>query len=107
MEQRDWLEKGRLAKVMYDTDFLKPALGTYIITRYPVPIEALRNFLLRPDIAPNPISEKSSDSRLNYKIGEAYLGEDKQKKEIYLITAGYEDSALVPIVEASYNQLPA
>jgi hypothetical protein len=90
MEQVDWYQNGGLEKVRNDNNFLKPRLGSYIVSRLPVPEQAHK------DLIPEPvISEKKTEQDTSL--------EDKpreQVSDIHILTVGYDQSQLAPVIDA-------
>lgn len=74
-EQKDWYEKQGLALVKLHHDSLKPTLGTYIVSREPVPEQAFQ--------------ELTSEQ-----------GPEKQGEGIHILTVGFDQSRLAPIINA-------
>ncbi len=75
-EQKDWYEKQGLGLVKLHHDSLKPTLGTYIVSREPVPEQASQELT----------SEQESAER--------------QGEGIHILTVGFDQSRLAPIINA-------
>ncbi len=86
MEQADWYQKGSLDRVKQNHDFLKPRLGTYVVSRLPVPEEVLKDLIPEP-AADEPASEQK-------------IPPQEQPLDIHILTVGYDQSRLAPIIEA-------
>ncbi len=89
MEQVDWYQKGGLDKVRQNYDFLKPRLGSYIVSRVPVPEEAWR------DLMPEPAASEPV-------VGQKTPPEEEPKEQpldIHILTVGYDQSQLAPIID--------
>ena len=86
MEQADWYQKGGLDKVRQNYDFLKPRLGSYVVSRVPVPEEAFRELMPEP-AAGEPASEQKTLPK-----GEPL--------DIHILTVGFDSSKLAPIIDA-------
>ena len=78
MEQERWYESQGLEKVKRDYDFFKPGLGTFVVSRHPVPEEFVRELV--PENAPG--------------IAETEL------RNIRVLSVGFDRSRLEPVVEA-------
>ncbi len=87
MEQSDWYQRGGLERVRHDHDFLKPRLGSYVVSRFPVPEEALGELTPQPAAGEPPAQTPLS-------------GVTAGQSDIHIIAAGYEASRLNPIIEA-------
>lgn len=83
--QPDWWEKGGLERARKDYDFLKPRRGTFVISRHPVPEAAVS------EVAPPPAAGKTET---------AGDGSAEQYGDIHILSVGYDQAQLVPIVEA-------
>jgi hypothetical protein len=70
MDQTDWYQKGGLDRVRQNYEFLKPKLGSYIVSRLPVSEEAFKELAKEPTM------------------------------DINILTVGYDRSQLAPIVDA-------
>jgi hypothetical protein len=90
MEQVDWYQKGDLDKVRQNYDFFKPRLGSYIVSRLPVPEEALRDLIPEP-VAIKPAPEQTTPLEEEPK---------EQPLDIHILTVGYDQSQLAPILDA-------
>ncbi len=90
MEQVDWYQKGGLDKVKQNYDFLKPRLGSYVVSRVPVPEEAWRELTPEP-AAGEPAPEQKTPPPEQPK---------KQPLDIHILTVGYDQSRLAPIIDA-------
>jgi hypothetical protein len=96
MEQADWYQQGGLDRVKRNHDFLKPKLGSYIVSRLPVPEEAFKELMPEP-VAREPAVEGATPIEPE---PEKVSGEpEKQPLDIHIITAGYNQSQLAPIIE--------
>jgi hypothetical protein len=86
MEQVDWYQKGGLDRVRQNYDFLKPRLGSYVVSRVPVPEEAWRELTPEP-AAGEPAPEQKTPPK-------------EQPLDIHILTVGYDHSRLAPIIDA-------
>ncbi|MFC1866431.1 hypothetical protein ACFLYB_06965 [Chloroflexota bacterium] len=89
MEQIDWYQKGGLEKVRQNYDFFKPRLGSYVVSRFPVPEEVLKNFMSDPAASKLAIEQKT-------------IPEEEPKKkllDIHILPVGYDKSQLIPIID--------
>ena len=89
MEQVDWYQKGGLDKVRQNYDFLKPRLGSYIISRLPVPEEAYKDLMPKPaanELAPEQKTPPEEEPK-------------EQPLDIHILTVGYDQSQLAPIID--------
>lgn len=96
MEQADWYQQGGLDRVKRNHDFLKPRLGSYVVSRLPVPEEAFK------ELMPEPVARESAVEGATpiEPEPEKVSGEpEKQPLDIHIITAGYDQSQLAPIIE--------
>jgi len=87
MEQKGWPEKEGLEKVMLHHDILKPRLGTYIVSREPVPEEVYKE-LVPEEVPQEPTPQQEPEKR----------GED-----IHILTVGFDQSQLAPIIDVLSN----
>lgn len=90
MEQVDWYQKGGLDKVRQNYDFLKPRLGSYVVSRLPVPEEAFRDLMPEP-AASEPAPEQETSPEEEPK---------EQPLDIHILNVGYDQSQLAPIIDA-------
>ncbi|MEE9583700.1 MAG: hypothetical protein V3W01_03460, partial [Dehalococcoidales bacterium] len=90
MEQVDWYQKGGLDRVRQNYDFLKPRLGSYVVSRVPVPEEAWRDLMPEP-AASGPVPEQKTPPEEEPK---------EQPLDIHILTVGYDQSQLAPIIDA-------
>jgi len=96
MEQADWYQQGGLDRVKRNHDFLKPRLGSYVVSRLPVPEEAFKELMPEP-VAREPAVEGATSIEPE---PEKVSGEpEKQPLDIHIITAGYDQSQLAPIID--------
>jgi len=86
MEQVDWYQQGGLDRVRQNYDFLKPRLGSYVVSRVPVPEEAWRGLMPEP-AAGEPAPEQQTPPK-------------EQPLDIHILTIGYDQSRLAPIIDA-------
>ncbi len=93
MEQEGWYQQEGLEKVKYYHDFLKPKLGTFVVSRVPVPEEAFK--ALEPQPVPE---EKPSEAA----AGEALPAEEAvtEPLNIHILEVGYDQTKLDPIISA-------
>jgi len=89
MEQVDWYQKEGLDKVRKNYDFFKPRLGSYIVSRLPVPEEAYK------DLIPEPVASKSAPEQKTAMEEEP----KEQPLDIHILTVGYDQSQLAPIID--------
>jgi hypothetical protein len=82
MEWADFFEKGELSNVKQNYDFFKPKLGSYIVLRLPL-----------PNITNEELMSKLTDEL------------SKEQPNIHVLAVGYDQSKLVPIIDAlsSFN----
>jgi hypothetical protein len=85
MEQADWYQKGGLDRVKQNHAFLKPKLGTYVVSRLPVPEEAFKDLIPEP-AAGEPASEQK-------------IPPQEQPLDIHILTVSYDQSRLAPIID--------
>ena len=97
-----WHQNGILAKIQARHKFFKPTLGTFIISRYPVPDEVSRMF------EPAPAIDAENDTRLE-KTGVEHAEtpvETVAEPPIRLISLeGYDAESLTPIVDTLYSAI--
>jgi hypothetical protein len=122
MVQEDWYQRGWLDKIKVRHDFFKPTLGTFIVSRYPVPDEAFK--ALQPGVTSNITLEAQAKAGLEmasavtpgaetttgaeprvYKVvgteTAPELKAEKAPRSIFIISAaGYDRKLLTPIIEA-------
>ncbi len=120
MVQEDWYQRGWLDKIKIRHDYFKPTLGTFIVSRYPVPDEAFK--ALEPEVPANITLEAQAKAGLettpvsvlgaeaapgaapleNTVAGTETAAEaGKNKRSIFILsTAGYDRKLLTPIIEA-------
>ncbi len=84
LEQADWYQQGELRRVRQNHDFLKPRLGSFVISRLPVPAEAFRELGQAVDGTPLVQPEGAASPPPN----------------IRLLSVGYDGAQLAPIVAA-------
>ena len=113
-EQKDWYEKEGLEKVKLNHDSLKPTLGTYIISMMPVPEKAYKE--LMPEQAPDePTPEVASMEHTPEQVSREPMVEQEQKPAqeqelekqevgIHILTVGFDQSKLEPVISALMNQ---
>ena len=106
MEQEGWYQQEGLERVKYYHDFLKPKLGTFVVSRVPVPEEAYK------EIGPQPAPEEASkelepqpapeEKPAKTAAGELLPGEEPvtEPLNIHILEVGYDQSLLAPIIEA-------
>jgi hypothetical protein len=104
--QPDWWEKGGLERVKKDYDFLKPRLGSYVISRHPVPEAALNEGAPttasgKPETTTNASSQPSPESS-EAASGLVAPAEEPsgQSRDIHILTVGFDQARLAPIAEA-------
>ncbi len=108
MEQKNWYEKEGLEKVKLNHDSLKPTLGTYIISRMPVPEQAYKE--LMPEQAPEGLTpEAASTEHTPEQVSSEPTAEQEQELEkqevgIHILTVGFDQSKLEPVISALMNQ---
>ena len=92
-EQKDWYTKEGLEKVKLHHDSLKPRLGTYVVSREPVPEQAFRELMseqVTQESMPKHIVEEPTSG------GEAETwGED-----IQILTVGFDQTKLGSVISA-------
>jgi hypothetical protein len=89
MEKDDWYGEEGVNKVKQNHDFFKPKLGSYVVSRLPVPEEIIKD-----------LSSKETINELGQKEGvppDEYS--KKQLSDINVLTVGYDRSSLAPIVD--------
>ncbi|RJO61842.1 MAG: hypothetical protein C4542_05400 [Dehalococcoidia bacterium] len=121
MVQEDWYQRGYLDKIKTRHEFFKPTLGTFIVSRYPVPDEAFKaletkvasqkaaearaetGLKIAPEVAPG---EKSTagvepqEKTLNGTEAALQVEAGKSTRSIFIISAaGYDRESLAPIIE--------
>jgi len=89
MEQVDWYQNGGLDKVRNDYDFLKPRLGSYVVSRLPVPEQAYKD-LIPEQVVREPATEQKTPLEEKPK---------EQVPDIHILTVGYDQSKLAPIID--------
>jgi len=116
MEQVDWYQKGGLDKVRQNYDFLKPRLGSYVVSRLPMPEEAHKELMPEPtageplaegeqvseeavaeQLAPGSAPEKVSGMPVSEQVPQK---PEKQPLDIHILTVGFNQSKLEPIINA-------
>ncbi|MHA2066433.1 MAG: hypothetical protein ACXABY_18835 [Candidatus Thorarchaeota archaeon] len=124
MEQADWYERGGLERVKLNHDLLKPKLGSYVVSRLPVPEEAFKELMPEPAASelptggPAPVEPEAEGVSGEMVVDQAATGpalegvsglpvseqapqeSEKQSLDIHILTVGFEKSLLVPIIEA-------
>lgn len=91
-EQKDWFEKEGLEKIKLHHDSLKPTLGTYIVSREPVPEQAYKE-LVPEQVSKEPASEQEQKPTREQEP-------ENQGADIHILTVGFDQSKLEPIVSA-------
>jgi hypothetical protein len=85
IEQEDWYQQEGLDRIRLHHNVFKPVIGTYVVSRWPVPEEAYKE--LEPVSAqvkePTPVEEP-----------------EKQAEGIRILTVGLDQSRLEPIIAA-------
>jgi hypothetical protein len=105
MEQADWYQKGGLERVKRNHDVLKPRLGSYVVSRLPVPEEAFRELVPEPVTVEPPAGgaapvEPEAEQVSGETVSEQAPQEpEKQPLDIHILTIGYDRSQLAPIIE--------
>ena len=118
VEQEGWYQQGWLERVKYYHDFLKPKLGTFVVSRVSVPEEAFKELepkpiadeaaaTERPETSELPVSEEGAEIRASKeKPAETVAGEALPAEEvvteplnIHILEVGYDQSLLAPIIE--------
>jgi hypothetical protein len=117
VEQEGWYQQGGLERVKYYHDFLKPKLGTFVVSRVPVPEEAFKELELkpiadeaaieRPETSELPVLEEgteilaSKEKPAETVAGEALPAEEAvtEPLNIRILEVGYDQSLLAPIIE--------
>ncbi len=84
VEQADWYQKGGLDRVKQNHAFLKPRLGSYVVSRLPAPEEAFKDLIPEP-AAGEPAPQEQPE---------------KQPLDIHILTVGFDSSKLAPIIDA-------
>lgn len=105
-EQEDWYEKEGLEKVKLNHDSLKPTLGTYIISRMPVPEQAYQE-LMPAQVPEEPTPEVASTEHTPEQVSREPTAEQELKKQevgIHILTVGFDQSKLEPVISALMNQ---
>ncbi|MHA2068277.1 MAG: hypothetical protein ACXABY_28275, partial [Candidatus Thorarchaeota archaeon] len=118
VEQADWYQQGILEKVRSNHDFFKPRLGSYLVSRLPVPEEAFKELMPKPatgspaaesaasiETSPEPISEQLELTRVTEESAserKSITEEDQEKQplDIHILTVAYDRFQLAPIIEA-------
>jgi len=90
MERNDWYQKDGLNEVKQNYDFLKPKLGSYVVSRVQVDEEVI-----------NKLTGKSADTETAPKQKPLQQEEnlEEQYRNIHIISAGYDQSQLTPIID--------
>jgi len=90
MERNDWYQKDGLNEVKQNYDFLKPKLGSYVVSRVQVDEEVI-----------NKLTGKSADTETTPKQKPLQQEEnlEEQYRNIHIISAGYDQSQLTPIID--------
>ena len=89
-EQQDWYDKEGLGKIKLDHDRSKPLLGTYVVSRESIPEQAYKDLITEESVAPT--------------LGEERLEQgDSKQAGIYILTVGFNQSKLQPIVSGLMN----
>ena len=89
MEQVDWYQKEGLDKVRKNYDFFKPRLGSYIVSRLPVPEEAYKDLMPKPAVSKLAPEQKTAPEE----------EPKEQPLDIHILTIGYDQSQLAPIID--------
>ncbi|UCE97766.1 MAG: hypothetical protein JSV74_00045 [Dehalococcoidia bacterium] len=76
MEETNWYQQGELEQVKHNYEFFKPYLGTYIVTRLPI-----------PDNTHKEIMQKLTDNSKGF------------QPNINVLSVGYDQTQLNPIIE--------
>lgn len=98
MTQKDWYEGEKLGKVKLHHSILKPRLGTFIVSRELVPEQADK------EVEPEQVSDESTLVEERKSIPQKELGE--QEPGIYMLTVGFDQSKLEPIIKTLMNEVP-
>jgi hypothetical protein len=102
MGKKEWAEKDGLEKVKLHHDILKPKLGTYIVSREPVPKEVVKDLVrgkFSEEIPREPSPEQKQPTR-SEPGAEALDEPEIQAKDIHFLSVGFDQTQLTPIVEA-------
>jgi hypothetical protein len=91
-EQKDWYEKQGLDEIKLHYDSLKPKLGTYVVSRELVSEQAYK------ELMPEEVSKGSASEQEQKPTQEQEP--EKQGAKIYILTVGFDQSKLAPIVDA-------
>jgi len=101
MEQKDWYQQEGLERVKLYHSVFKPRLGTYAVSREPVPEQAFKE-LLPEQFAEEPAAEAVSQEPVSEPEQEAASAEEHGERaaDIHILAVGFDKSQLVPIIEA-------
>jgi len=120
MEHADWYQQGGLKRVKRNHDFLKPRLGSYIVSRLPVPEEAFNELI--PELVAGELPaeheqvsgetavEQTAPGRATEGVSRLPVSEqvpqepEKQPLDIHILTVGFDQSKLEPIISILMNQ---
>jgi len=105
MEQKGWPEKEGLEKVRLHHDILKPRLGTYIVSREPVPEEVYKELVLRQVSEEAPQEPVPQQEQPPASEQEALPVDEPEKRgeDIHILTVGFDPSQLAPIISILMN----
>ena len=108
MGQKDWFEKGLLEKVKYNNNVLQPKLGTYVVSKERPPQQAYNEFIKIQAYDKSAPEEKfiepktKQDSKGSIQKQELELSQEleleKQEERINILTAGFDQHKLEPII---------
>lgn len=120
MVQEDWYQRGYLDRIKTRHEFFKPALGTFIVSRYPVPDEAFKaletevaaekaaggraeaGLKMAPEVSSGEkftAGVKPQEKTLNGTEAALQVEAGKSARNIFIISAaGYDRESLTPII---------
>jgi hypothetical protein len=117
--QKNWYQREGMKKIRHHHDILKPKMGTYIVSREPVPEQAYRELEVTPEdaasetapasrepapeqVAGKPALEEASKEPSSGQEQELALLEEpkKQAVDIHILTVGFDQTRLEPIIAA-------
>ena len=84
---KDWYGVERMEKIKMQHNALKPILGTYVVTRKPMPERAYKYLMPKESVSPTLGEEKPEQG-------------DVRQTGIHILTVGFGQSKLAPIIDA-------
>ncbi len=84
---KDWYGVERMEKIKLQHNALKPILGTYVVSRKPMPEKAYKYLMLKESVSPTLGEEKPEQG-------------DARHTGIHILTVGFGQSKLAPIIDA-------